>query len=268
MINNRLALFTTTLTCSLLSFVCFAQSTEPIATVNGVQISRSLYDLAIKALVPLGQQPSAAIENTVKQRLISIELLSQAAVSEGINKTPENEIRLREIQKNLLAELFIANYFEKNPITDETVRAEYDRQIQNLGNGKTLEQYKLSVIALPTETEAVTTIAKIKSGAVFAQVAKQQSIDPSKDQGGQTAWVLPSEVNPAIALVMANLPKGTLSSSPIQTPSGWYIIRVDETRLFKAPSFDEAKNAIRGSLIQQKQTELIEGLKKKADIRP
>jgi hypothetical protein len=43
---------------------------------------------------------------------------------------------------------------------------------------------------------------------------------------------------------------------------------VDETRPFKAPSFDEAKNTIRGSLIQQKQTELIEGLKKKADIRP
>ena len=266
MIKNRLVLVGTTLTWSLLSVMCFAQSAESIATVNGVKISRAVYDLALKDTVSSGQQPNPAIENNVKQRLIGIELLSQAAVSEGINKTPENEIRLREVQKNLLAELFIANYFEKNPITDEAVRAEYDRQIQNLGTGRALEQYKLSVIALPTEAEAAATIAKIKSGAAFAQVAKQKSIDPNKDQGGQTPWVLPSQVNPAIALVMANLPKGTLSSSPIQTPNGWYIIKVDETRPFKAPSFDETKNAIRTNLIQQKQFDLIEGLKKKAEI--
>ena len=266
MTKNRLSALAPTLFLCFLSFSCFAQSTDPIATVNGVKISRGLYDLALKGAVPAGQQPTAAIENNVKQRLISVELLSQAAVSEGFDKTPENEIRLREIQKNLLAELFVANYFEKNPITDVMVRAEYDRQITSLGNGKKLEQYKLSVIALPTEADASSTIAQIKSGAVFAQVAKEKSVDPNKDQGGQTPWVLPNQVNPSIALVMANLPKGVVSSSPIQTPNGWYIIKVDEKRPFKAPSYDETKNTVRANLIQQKQVELIEGLRKKAEI--
>ena len=100
----------------------------------------------------------------------------------------------------------------------------------------------------------------------FAKVAKQKSIDPSKEQSGQAGWVLPAQVNPSIALVMTNLPKGGMSNTPIQTPNGWYIIKVEEKRPFKVPSFDESKNQIRANLIQQKQAEVINALREKAKI--
>jgi len=250
------------------SFNCVAQSkTTPIATVNGVAISQELYELALRTATPAGQQPTPAIENDVKQRLINIELLAQDAIKQGLDKTPDNQIRISEIRQNLLAELLIADYITKNPITEEMVRAQYTREVQSLGTVG-LEQYKLSVIALPTEAEAASTIAQIKSGEPFAKVAKQKSIDPSKDQNGQAGWVLPGQINSSIALVMTNLPKGTISSTPIQTPTGWYIIRVDEKRPFKVPSFDETKNQIRINLIQQKQTEFVTSLREKAKITP
>ena len=65
---------------------------------------------------------------------------------------------------------------------------------------------------------------------------------------------------------MTNLPKGGMSSTPIQTPNGWYIIKVEEKRPFKAPSFDETKNQIRANLVQQKQAEIIIALREKAKI--
>jgi peptidyl-prolyl cis-trans isomerase C len=247
------------------SLACHAQTKTPAGvTVNGVVISQELIDLAIKASTPQGQQASPALENEVKQVLINTELLAQESVNQGLDKTPENIIRIREARQNVLAELLFAEYFAKNPITDEMVRNEYNRQVQNLGPG--IEQYRLSVIALATQAEAASTIAQIKAGEPFGKVAKQKSIDPSREQNGQTGWVLPNQVNPSIALVMTNLPKGGTSSTPIQTPNGWYIIKVEETRPFKAPSFDEIRNQVRADVVAQKRAEFITALREKAKI--
>jgi len=260
----RYSLIATLMACSL---TCNAQSKSPnIATVNGVGISQDLFDLAVKSATPAGQQPSAALENDVKQRLINIELLAQDAIKQGLDKTPENQIRIRELRQNLLAELLMADYFTKNPITEDMLRDQYSKELQSLSASNSLEQYRLSVIALPSESEAASTIAQIKAGEPFARAAKQKSIDPTKEQSGQAGWVLPSQVNPSIALVMTNLPKGSMSNSPIQTPNGWYIIKVEEKRPFKVPSFDETKNQIRANLVQQKQTEIINMLREKAKI--
>jgi len=248
------------------SFGAYAQLKPSTVSVNGVVITPELIDLAVKAATPQGQQPTPALENEVKQRLINIELLAQDAIKQGIDKNPENQLRIRELRQNLLAELLLADYFTKNPITEDQIRAEYDRELKVLGSGNALEQYRLSVIALPTESEAAAAISQIKSGEPFAKVAKQRSIDPSKEQGGQTGWVLPAQVNPSIALVMSNLPKGGMSSTPIQTPNGWYIIKVEEKRPFKIPTFDETKNQIRTNLAQQKQAEIINALREKAKI--
>jgi len=248
------------------SVSCYAQSKNlSTVMVNGVVISQELIDLAVKSATPQGQQPTPALENEVKQRLINIELLAQDAVKQGLDKTPENQIRIHEHRQNLLAELLIADYLVKNLITEDQLRAEYERQLKSLGAGN-LEQYRLSVIASPSDSEAASIIAQIKSGEPFAKVAKQKSIDPSKDQGGQTGWVLPAQVNPSIALVMANLPKGGMSSTPIQTPNGWYIIKVEEKRPFKAPTFEETKNQVRVNLVQQRQAEIIGALRDKAKI--
>ena len=248
------------------SFACHAQTkTTAVATVNGVAIPKDLFDLAVKSATPPGQQPSAALENDVKQRLINIELLAQEAVKQGLEKSPETQIRLRELRQTLLGDLLLTNYFAKNPITEDQMRAEYNRQLKNLGVAN-LEQYKLNVIALPTDVEAAAVIAQIKSGEPFAKAAKEKSIDPNKEQGGQAGWVLPAQVNPSIGLVMTNLPKGGMSSSPIQTPNGWYIIQLEDKRPFQPPAFEEIRNQIRTDLVQQKQAEILTALRDKAKI--
>lgn len=248
------------------SLACHAQTkTTTVATVNGVAISKDLFDLAVKSATPQGQQPNAVLENDVRQRLINIELLAQEAVRQGLEKAPENQIRLRELRQNFLGELLLADYFAKNPITEDQMRAEYNRQLKNLGIAN-LEQYKLNVIALPTDVEAAAVIAQIKTGEPFAKAVKEKSIDPTKEQGGQAGWVLPAQVNPSIASVMTNLPKGGMSSSPIQTPNGWYIIQLEDKRPFQPPPFEEIRNQIRNDLIQQKQAEILAALRDKAKI--
>ena len=61
----------------------------------------------------------------------------------------------------------------------------------------------------------------------------------------------------AVANVMVNLSKGAVSQAPIQTPTGWHVIRLDDTRPFVMPSLTDAKERIRQGLLLKQRNELI-----------
>ena len=60
--------------------------------------------------------------------------------------------------------------------------------------------------------------------------------------------------------------KGSVSSSPIQTAAGWHVVKVEDVRPFKAPSFDESKQRLQQALLQNKRLELLKSLKESAKI--
>jgi len=72
--------------------------------------------------------------------------------------------------------------------------------------------------------------AKLKSGASFSDLAKTYSDDPGSAQnGGDLNWVAAGEMVPAFETMMLQTPVGQLS--PVfQTPFGWHILQVEETR--------------------------------------
>jgi peptidyl-prolyl cis-trans isomerase C len=122
------------------------------------------------------------------------------------------------------------------------------------------------LIVVKTEDEAKDVLARLRKGEAFAKLATDKSIDPSKKDGGDVGWVLPSQILPAISNVMVNLSKGGLSAAPIQTPAGWNIIRLDDTRTFKAPTLEESKENVRQMLMQQKRMAYIKKLRDAAKV--
>ena len=98
-------------------------------------------------------------------------------------------------------------------------------------------------------------------------MAQEYSIDQaSKANGGQIGWVLPSQVVPPVANVIVNLNKGAVVNAPIQTQGGWVIVKVDDKRPFKLPSFDEAKPQLRQAIVQQYVAETVKKLRDSAKI--
>jgi peptidyl-prolyl cis-trans isomerase C len=65
---------------------------------------------------------------------------------------------------------------------------------------------------------------------------------------------------------MVNLAKGGISNSPIQVQGGWVIIKVEDKRTMKVPSFDEAKNQLRQAVVQQYLAESVRRLRETAKI--
>ena len=233
------------------------------ATVNGVAISDKTIDKIIKANMAQGQKDTPELRKVILDELIARELFIQEANKLGLEKTPEAQEQLAMIRNNFLIDLLVADYLKKSPITDSDLKIDYDKQLAAIGDA---QEYNLKQIVVTNESDAKAIIAALKKGDVFEKLAKDKSIDGSKEQGGNLGWVLSKQIIPEIGNVIANLGKGGLTSVPIQTSMGWHVVRVEDVRPFKAPSFDESKNRIRQSLLQNKRLELLAKLRETAKI--
>lgn len=166
-----------------------------------------------------------------------------------------------------MADLAINDFLKSKSVTEQQLNAEYQSQIQALGDTSNLQQYKIRQILLSKESDARTVLNRLKKES-FEKVAQEVSIDASRERGGDLGWVLPNQVIPTISNVMENINKGSTSLAPIQTNNGWHIIRVDDKRAFIVPSYEESKERVRFSLLQKMRADYIAQLRKDAKIKP
>ncbi len=233
------------------------------AVVNGVTISDKTLDKIVKANVAQGQKESPELRKVILDELVARELFIQAANKQGLDKTPEVQERLAQIRQDLLIAALEGDYLKKHPITDSDLKAEYDRQINLIGDS---QEYNLKQIIVANEADAKAIISSLKRGESFEKLAKEKSLDPSKEQGGNLGWVLAKQIIPEIANVLANMSRGSLTAAPIQTSLGWHVIKLEDSRQFKAPTFEESKVRVQQTLMQAKRIELLGKLREGAKI--
>lgn len=264
---------------SLLAASPFALAAEPsslkqgnnnvdfFATVNGTPLTKGLLDLNIKAALAQGQKDSPDLQKALKDELINRELLTQESIRQGLDKDIDFRDQIAQLKQTLMIQAFLENHFQKNPISDAKLREEFDRQRKLIGEGASANQYRLSQIIVSNETDAMDLIRRIQKGELFGKLAQDFSIDQaSKVNGGQIGWVLPGQVVPQVGNVIVNMNKGAVTNAPIQTQGGWVIVKVDDKRPFKLPTFDEAKPQLRQALVQQYLTETVKKLRETAKI--
>ncbi|BDX21021.1 peptidylprolyl isomerase [Polynucleobacter sp. TUM22923] len=247
----------------------FAQGALPVsaaASVNGTIISNDTVEQGIQAALAQGQTDSPELRQAVLGKLIEISLLSQQAEKDGLANSDKANRQLAMIRQNYLADLELATYISKNPVTEADMQAEYNREIASLGSQGMIVEYKVSDIAVATESDAQAALARIKKGEAFDKVAKSVSLAPNKVQGGAVGWVQAGQTLPQIANLLSSMAKGQVSPVPIKMPQGWSLIKLEDKRTSKPPSFEQAKAAIRNGMIQKKQFEFLSQLRQSATI--
>jgi peptidyl-prolyl cis-trans isomerase C len=246
----------------------YAQSDLPkgtVAIVNGKTISTALLEQNIQTNLSQGLSDTPELRKALVDELINRELLAQDALKKDLDSDSMVKLQLEQLRKNLLAEIAFNSYLSKRPITEEQLKLEYDSQIQALGPVGNLQQYKIAQILLPSQEKANEAMLRIKKES-FDKVAKELSIDASKVNGGDLGWVLPNQIIPAISNVMVNMAKGAISATAIRTQSGWHIIKLEDKRAFKVPSYIDSKERMRMSLIQKMRNDYLQELSKSAKI--
>jgi len=240
-----------------------AQSAAPVAKVNGKEIPQSRADFVVKANAAQGQADTPDLRNRVREVLIRNELIAQEAVKKGLDKSPEFTNQMDLNRQEVLVNTYIQDYVKNNPVSDEAVKAEYDRAKAQAGD----MEYKARHILVKEEAEAKAIIAQIKKGGNFEKIAAQKSQDPgSKDKGGDLDWAPGGRYVPAFSDALKKLKKGQMTDTPVQTQFGWHVIRVDDERAMKFPSLEEVKPQITQGLQRQQIEKMITELRAKAKI--
>lgn len=238
-----------------------AADEKAAALVNGVSIPQARVDIRVKAAAQQGQPDSPELRKALRDEVINLEVISQAASKNGLDKQPDTAQQLEMTRQQILANAYLVDYAKNHAIGDDVLKQEYEALKKRVGN----KEYKLSHILVETEDEAKKVEAELKKGK-FAKVAKAHSKDPgSKDKGGELDWAVPSNFVQPFGEAILKLSKGEVSA-PVQTQYGWHIIKLDNIRDLKVPTFEEMKP----NLEQRKQKEaiqkVIEDLRSKAKI--
>jgi peptidyl-prolyl cis-trans isomerase C len=246
---------------ALVAAPAFAQN---VATVNGKAIPSSKVDQIVKQVVAQGKQAdSPQLREAIKKDLINREVLIQEADKQGIATRPEVKMQLDNARQSIIINAMLAEYMKKNPVKDTEAKAEYDKYKAQMGD----KEYRARHILVPTEEEAKAVIAKLKTGAKFEELAKQQSKDGSAANGGDLDWASPANYVPEFSKAMVALQKGAISETPVKTQYGYHVIKLEDTRAAKVPPFEEVKQQVTESLQQRKLQAFREELMKKAKIQ-
>ena len=257
---------------SVLSGSAWAQTAAPqagvAATVNGAAIPSQALNAAVANFVAQGAKDTPQLRDQVLIELIAREALVGEGLRLGLDKSPAYLQRLEDARRTLLMDAAWADYLAKNPITEQDERADYERQKKALGGGDSTPQYLVSHIVLPDEAQAKAALDRARKGEAFDKLASTLSIDAAtKAKGGQIGWLLPSDVLPAVGTVITGLSKGAVAANPVQTPAGWQVVKVDDVRPFKIPSFEESRQQLKVAVQNTRRQKFIEELLKKADIK-
>jgi peptidyl-prolyl cis-trans isomerase C len=233
-------------------------ATPPVAVVDGTPISRDAYDDYLKGL--LRGKPAADVtadeKNQVLDQMINMQLIAAQAEKEGLEKDPDVATRIALLRTQILADAAAQKYVKSNEPSDQDLHAAYDA-----ATDKT--EYHASHILVPTKEKADQLIKKIKGGAKFEDVAKSDSTDNSKTNGGDLGWFTTARMVKPFGDAVKVLKKGEMTTDPVQTQYGWHIIKLQDTR--DAP-FDQMKPQLSNAIMQKKFQDYIEGLKKTAKI--
>jgi peptidyl-prolyl cis-trans isomerase C len=249
---------------ALVAVVAIPAFAQNLAVVNGKAIPSSRADAVVKQVIAQGQQPdSPQLREAVKKDLIAREVMMQEAVKQGFEKDPTVKSQMETAHQTIVINALVRDFITKNPVKDADIKAEYERYKAQAGD----KEYHVRHILVATEPEAKAVIAKLKGGAKFEDLAKTSLDTGTAANGGDLDWATPSSFPKVFSDAFVGLQKGAITETAVQTPNGFHVIKLDDTRPTKLPALEEVKGQIEEALAQKKLQAYQEAMVKKAKVQ-
>jgi len=241
-----------------------AEKGETVATVNGTAISKSRIDMLLSQGAGSGRPDTPETRQAIIDQLAMQMVIAEEATKKGMDKLPEVTERLEMVRQSVLANTYVQDFMKNHPVTDEALKAEYDR-IKATVTGN---EYKARHILVEKEAEAKDIIARLKKDVgAFAKLAMEKSKDPgSKTRGGDLGWFDPSRMVPEFGAALSKLEKGKFTQEPVKSQFGYHVILLEDTRPVEAPPLEQVKPNLTQQLQQQNLKKQLDDLKSKAKI--
>jgi peptidyl-prolyl cis-trans isomerase C len=239
-------------------------NSPPVATVNGVPVSRDLYEFYVKGVT--GGKTSA--ELTAQQRTVALDYLIRArlvgeeAAKEGIDKNGDTVYLLELTRLNVLQSAVQERYLKDRKPTEQELRAEYETQLATMPK----TEYHARHILVATEPFAQKIVERLEKGEKFDALARSESMDSSKSNGGDLGWFTTDRMLPEFAGAVIALKPGEYTHKPVQTQFGWHVIQLLDTRDVTPPPYDQVRQRLEQVVQAKKFRQYTDELMRNAKI--
>lgn len=241
-----------------------AQDDRVVAIVNGEEIRLSDLQL-IQQTWPeeMRNLPIDLVEEQLLAQSIDRRLMSQAAKDGGLMESEEVKARLAFLQESVLQQAYLSQRVD-GALTQDRLQAAYRKLLEDQ-EGR--EEVRARHILVKTRDEAVAVIAELDGGADFAETARSKSIGPSAQRGGDLDYFSHDQMVPPFADAAFALGVGEMTQEPVETKFGWHVIKVEDRRPMKAPSYAEVEQDLRRQETQSFIADMLAELREGARIQ-
>ena len=234
-----------------------------VATVNGTGILRSDVEAA-RAQLPEQYRnlPMDQLFTPLVNQLVRSKLMAARARQENLQESDGYNKRLSLIRERLLEEALLDKMISER-VTKDALQAKYKETVAKFPSK---QEVRARHILVKTEDEAKALVKELDGGADFAKLAADKSIGPSKSRGGDLDYFGRGQMVPPFEKAAFALKKGEYTKTPVQSPFGWHVIKVEDTRQSKPPTFEESRAKLGQELSQEIAAELVKELMEGAKI--
>jgi peptidyl-prolyl cis-trans isomerase C len=243
-----------------------AADEEAIATVNGVAVPKSRFDLLLESQTSQGQQDTPAFREELREIMITREVLVQEAERRKMDQSDTYNAQLDAMKQQLLISLLFNELIVELEPSDEAKHAEYERiKAQNEKTGE--KQYHVRHILVDEEAQANDIIKQLDEGADFAKLAEEFSTDTgSRENGGDLGWAEAGRYVKPFADAVVALGEGGTTSKPVKSDYGYHVVEVLGMRSPQFPAYEEVEEQLRKDMLTTSRDELITRLRGEAKI--
>ncbi len=254
-------------------FFAQAAETKPsadtvLATVEGTNITLG-HVIALRERLPEQYKkiPDDILFKGIVDQLIQQTILMKAMEARIDTKT---RIGLENERRAFLA----AEYMDRlsaRKVPEEALKKAYAAKFDGAVPEK---EYNASHILVDSKEKALEIIKLLNDGADFATLAKERSKGPSGKRGGKLGWFTVDKMVKPFGDAVTSLAVGEISQ-PVQTNFGWHVIKLNDRRDKKLPTFEQEKDMLAAELSQKavdeeiaKLTDAAKVTRAKVDIDP
>ncbi len=239
-----------------------AHAAGPVARVNGADITEAELTFAEGEVgSEIAGLPVEARRRVLLEYLVEAHLFAEAASKNQLAAGKEFEERLAYYKLRALRDTFYEKRV-RDAVTEAQAKAAYEEQIAKIPPEP---EVRARHILVKTEQEAKDLVKQLKAGADFTELAKKSSDGPSAQTGGDLGYFSRGQMVKQFEDAAFTLKPGQISD-PIQTEFGWHVIRVEDKRNRPVPGFDEVKDQLMASLVQNQLKTIVQGLRSSAKV--
>jgi len=206
---------------------------------------------------------STDLFHRVLDEVIDQKLLSSEAVKRRLENDPLAKRRVAAARERILGDMLVENVVEQ-AVNDNAIKALYEEQLKL---AKQAQEYHVRQILSATEADADATKKQLSAGASFEALAMERSTDSAtRFSGGDLGYLTADAMPTTYAAALKAAQVGQIIG-PFKADAGWVILKVEDQRLEKPLSLDEARPQIAKFLTLDQVRDLIEKLRSQSKVK-